>query len=277
MIIKTIFLSGISSVIFYFFNLIYQLIFSKIFPNFTIEDTNYLLFFSFIKALSFILLILLFFKIKNINFLKAKHNDHLLRNINNMCKYGSIIFFILFIIFLVIIKCNMNFFDSMIYSNDDININNFDNYTIKILIIVLLNVILEEFYFRLTLVRVLQEKYSEKVIALISAFSFGFIHFVDILSIISATIIGYFLALTFLKTKRLVYSIFLHYIINVDSIIILPIIKLFDPQEKMGENWMFLSFLIMFTIFFAMYILTKIVEKSSITRKQNVWLYNLRN
>lgn len=277
MIIKTIFLSGISSVIFYFFNLIYQLIFSKIFPNFTIEDTNYLLFFSFIKALSFILLILLFFKIKNINFLKAKHNDHLLRNINNMCKYGSIIFFILFIIFLVIIKCNMNFFDSMIYSNEDININNFDNYTIKILIIVLLNVILEEFYFRLTLVRVLQEKYSEKVIALISAFSFGFIHFVDILSIISATIIGYFLALTFLKTKRLVYSIFLHYIINVDSIIILPIIKLFDPQEKMGENWMFLSFLIMFTIFFAMYILTKIVEKSSITRKQNVWLYNLRN
>lgn len=270
MMIKTIFVSGISSFIFYFFNLIYQLIFSKIFPNFTIEDTNYLLFFSFIKALSFILLVLLFFKIKNINFLKAKHNDHLLSNINNMCKYGSIIFFILFIIFLVIIKCNMNFFDSMVYSNDDININNFDNYTMKILIIVLLNVILEEFYFRLTLVRVLQEKYSEKVIALISAFSFGFIHFVDILSIISATIIGYFLAVTFLKTKRLVYSIFLHYIINVDSIIILPIIKLFDPQEKLGENWMFLSFLIMFTIFFAMYILTKIVEKSSITRKQNV-------
>ncbi|MBS6720397.1 MAG: CPBP family intramembrane metalloprotease [Peptoniphilus harei] len=164
----------------------------------------------------------------------------------------------------------MNFFDSMVYSNDDININNFDNYTMKILIIVLLNVILEEFYFRLTLVGVLQEKYSEKVIALISAFSFGFIHFVDILSIISATIIGYFLAVTFLKTKRLVHSIFLHYIINVDSIIILPIIKLFDPQEKLGENWMFLSFLIMFTIFFAMYILTKIVEKSSITRKQNV-------
>lgn len=69
MMIKTIFVSGISSVIFYFFNLIYQLIFSKIFPNFTIEDTNYLLFFSFIKALSFILLLLLFFKIKqSINF-----------------------------------------------------------------------------------------------------------------------------------------------------------------------------------------------------------------
>ena len=94
----------------------------------------------------------------------------------------------------------MNFFDSMIYSNDGININKFDNF----LIIILINVILEEFYFRFTLVRVLQEKYSEKVIALISAFSFGFIHFVDILSIISATIIGYFLAVTFLKTKRLV-------------------------------------------------------------------------
>lgn len=277
MMIKTIFVSGISSFIFYFFNLIYQLIFSKIFPNFTIEDTNYLLFFSFIKALSFILLLLLLFKIKNISFLKNKNNDHLFSNINNMFKYGSIIFFIFFIIFLVIIKCNINFFDSMIYSNDAININNFDNYTIKILIIVLLNVILEEFYFRFTLVKVLQEKYSEKVIALISAFSFGFIHFVDILSIISATIIGYFLAVTFLKTKRLVYSIFLHYIINVDSIIILPIIKLFDPQEKLGENWMFLSFLIMFTIFFIMYILTKIIEKSSITRKQNVWLENLKN
>lgn len=272
MMIKTIFVSVISSFIFYFSNLIYQLISLKVFPSFTIEDTNYLVLFSLIKSLSFILMVLLFFKIKNINFLKAKHNDHLLSNINNMCKYGSIIFFILFIIFLVIIKCNMNFFDSMVYSNDDININNFDNYTMKILIIVLLNVILEEFYFRLTLVRVLQEKYSEKVIALISAFSFGFIHSVDILSIISATIIGYFIAVTFLKTKRLVYSIFLHYIINVDSIIILPIIKLFDPQEKLGENWMFLSFLIMFTIFFAMYILTKIVEKSSITRKQNVWL-----
>ena len=270
MMIKTIFLSVISSFIFYFSNLIYQLISLKVFPSFTIEDTNYLVLFSLIKSLSFILMVLLFFKIKNINFLKAKHNDHLLSNINNMCKYGSIIFFILFIIFLVIIKCNMNFFDSMVYSNDDKNINNFDNYTMKILIIVLLNVILEEFYFRLTLVRVLQEKYSEKVIALISAFSFGFIHSVDILSIISATIIGYFLAVTFLKAKRLVYSIFLHYIINVDSIIILPIIKLFDPQEKLGENWMFLSFLIMFTIFFAMYILTKIVEKSSITRKQNV-------
>ena len=277
MMIKTIFVSGISSFIFYFFNLIYQLIFSKIFPNFTIEDTNYLLFFSFIKALSFILLLLLLFKIKNISFLKNKNNDHLFSNINNMFKYGSIIFFIFFIIFLVIIKCNINFFDSMIYSNDAININNFDNYTIKILIIVLLNVILEEFYFRFTLVKVLQEKYSEKVIALISAFSFGFIHFVDILSIISATIIGYFLAVTFLKTKRLVYSIFLHYIINADSIIILPIIKLFDPQEKLGENWMFLSFLIMFTIFFIMYILTKIIEKSSITRKQNVWLENLKN
>ena len=271
MIIKTIFVSGISSVIFYFFNLIYQLIFSKIFPGFTIEDTNYLLFLSFIKALSFILLVLLFFKIKNINFLKAKHNDHLLSNINNMCKYGSIIFFIFFIIFLVIVKCNMDFFDSMIYSNDGININNFDNYTMKILIIVLLNVILEEFYFRFTLVKVLKEKYSEKVIALISAFSFGFIHSVDILSIISATIIGYFLAVTFLKTKRLVYSIFLHYIINVDSIIILPIIKLFDPQEKLGENWIFLSFLIMFLIFFIMYILTKILEKSSVTRNQGLW------
>lgn len=261
MIIKTIFVSGISSVFFYFFNLIYQLIFSKIFPNFTIKDTNYLLFFSFIKALSSILLLLLLFKIKNISFLKNKNNDHLLSNINNMCKYGSIIFFIFFIIFLVIIKCNMDFFDSMIYSNDGININNFDKYTMKILIIVLLNVILEEFYFRFTLVKVLEEKYSEKVIALISAFSFGFIHSVDILSIISATIIGYFLAVTFLKTKRLVYSIFLHYIINVDSIIVLPIIKLFDPQEKLGENWIFLSFLIMFTIFFIIYILTKILGK----------------
>lgn len=266
MIIKTIFVSGISSVIFYFFNLIYQLIGLKVFPSFTIEDTNYLLLFSLIKSLSFILLLLLFFKIKNINFLKAKHNDHLLSNINNMCKYGSIIFFIFFIIFLVIIKCNMDFFDSMIYSNDGININNFDNYTMKILIIVLLNVILEEFYFRFTLVKLLEEKYSEKVIALISAFSFGFIHSVDILSIISATIIGYFLAVTFLKTKRLVYSIFLHYIINVDSIIVLPIIKLFDPQEKLGENWIFLSFLIMFIIFFIMYILTKEVKKISVKK-----------
>lgn len=266
MIIKTIFVSVISTVIFYFINLIYQLIFSKIFPSFTIEDTNYLVLFSLIKSLSFILLVLLFFKIKNISFLKNKNNDHLLSNINNMFKYGSIIFFVFFIIFLVIIKCNMNFFDSMIYSNDAININNFDNYTMKILIIVLLNVILEEFYFRLTLVRILQEKYSEKVIALISAFSFGFIHFVDILSIISATIIGYFLAVTFLKTKRLIYSIFLHYIINVDSIIIFPIIKLFDPQEKLDENWMFLSFLIMFIIFFIMYILTKKVKKISVKK-----------
>ncbi|KXB71680.1 CAAX amino terminal protease family protein [Peptoniphilus sp. DNF00840] len=203
----------------------------------------------------------MFFKIKNISFLKSKYNDGLLSNINNMFKYGSIIFFIFFIIFLVIIKCNMNFFDSMIYSNDAININNFDNYTMKILIIVLLNVILEEFYFRFTLVKVLEEKYSEKVIALISAFSFGFIHSVDILSIISATIIGYFLAVTFLKTKRLVYSIFIHFIVNINSILINPIIKLLDPQEKLGENWLFLSFLIMFTIFFIMYILTKILGK----------------
>ena len=261
MIIKTIFVSGIASFIFYFFNLIYQLIFLKVFTSFNIEDTNHLLILSSIKSLLFILLIILFFKIKNISFLKSKYNDGLLSNINNMFKYGSIIFFIFFIIFLVIIKCNMDFFDSMIYSNDGININNFDKYTMKILIIVLLNVILEEFYFRFTLVKVLEEKYSEKVIALISAFSFGFIHSVDILSIISATIIGYFLAVTFLKTKRLVYSIFLHYIINVDSIIVLPIIKLFDPQEKLGENWIFLSFLIMFTIFFIMYILTKIIGK----------------
>lgn len=261
MIIKTIFVSGIASFIFYFFNLIYQLIFFKVFTSFNIEDTNHLLILSSIKSLLFILLIILFFKIKNISFLKSKYNDGLLSNINNMCKYGSIIFFILFIILLVIIKCNMDFFDSMIYSNDGININNFDNYTMKILIIVLLNVILEEFYFRFTLVKVLEEKYSEKVIALISAFSFGFIHFVDILSIISATIIGYFLAVIFLKTKRLVYSIFLHYIINVDSIIVLPIIKLFDPQEKLGENWIFLSLLIMFIIFFIMYILTKILVK----------------
>lgn len=261
MIIKTIFVSGIASFIFYFFNLIYQLIFLKVFTSFNIEDTNHLLILSSIKSLLFILLIILFFKIKNINFLKSKYNDGLLSNINNMFKYGSIIFFIFFIIFLVIIKCNMDFFDSMIYSNDGININNFDKYTMKILIIVLLNVILEEFYFRFTLVKVLEEKYSEKVIALISAFSFGFIHSVDILSIISATIIGYFLAVTFLKTKRLVYSIFLHYIINVDSIIVLPIIKLFDPQEKLGENWIFLSFLIMFTIFFIIYILTKILGK----------------
>lgn len=146
------------------------------------------------------------------------------------------------------------FFDSMIYSNDGININNFDKYTMKILIIVLLNVILEEFYFRFTLVKVLEEKYSEKVIALISAFSFGFIHSVDILSIISATIIGYFLAVTFLKTKRLVYSIFLHYIINVDSIIVLPIIKLFDPQEKLGENWIFLSFNYVYNFFYNIHI-----------------------
>lgn len=261
MIIKTIFVSGIASFIFYFFNLIYQLIFLKVFTSFNIEDTNHLLILSSIKSLLFILLIILFFKIKNISFLKSKYNDGLLSNINNMFKYGSIIFFIFFIIFLVIIKCNMDFFDSMIYSNDGININNFDKYTMKILIIVLLNVILEEFYFRFTLVKVLEEKYSEKVIALISAFSFGFIHSVDILSIISATIIGYFLAVTFLKTKRLVYSIFLHYIINVDSIIVLPIIKLFDPQEKLGENWIFLSFLIMFTIFFIIYILTKILGK----------------
>ncbi|WP_277221672.1 CPBP family intramembrane glutamic endopeptidase [Peptoniphilus vaginalis] len=261
MIIKTIFVSGIASFIFYFFNLIYQLIFLKVFTSFNIEDTNHLLILSSIKSLLFILLIILFFKIKNISFLKSKYNDGLLSNINNMFKYGSIIFFIFFIIFLVIIKCNMNFFDSMIYSNDAININNFDNYTMKILIIVLLNVILEEFYFRFTLVKVLEEKYSEKVIALISAFSFGFIHSVDILSIISATIIGYFLAVTFLKTKRLVYSIFLHFIVNINSILINPIIKLLDPQEKLGENWLFLSFLIMFTIFFIMYILTKILGK----------------
>ena len=87
MMIKTIFVSVISSFIFYFSSLIYQLISLKVFPNFTIKDTNYLLFFSFIKALSFILLLLLFFKIKNISFLKNKNNDHLLSNINNMCKY----------------------------------------------------------------------------------------------------------------------------------------------------------------------------------------------
>lgn len=65
MMIKTIFVSVISSFIFYFSSLIYQLISLKVFPSFTIEDTNYLVLFSLIKSLSFILLVLLFFKIKN--------------------------------------------------------------------------------------------------------------------------------------------------------------------------------------------------------------------
>ncbi|MCI5643999.1 MAG: CPBP family intramembrane metalloprotease [Peptoniphilus sp.] len=147
----------------------------------------------------------------------------------------------------------------MIYTSDGVNINKLDINTLKFLIIVFMNVILEEFYFRLTLVKFLEKKYSERNILLISAFSFGFIHFVDVLAIISATIIGYFLALTFLKTKRLVYSIFLHFIVNINSILINPIIKLLDPQEKFGENWIFISSLIMFIIFFIIYILTKII------------------
>lgn len=64
MMIKTIFVSVISSFIFYFSNLIYQLISLKVFPSFTIEDTNYLVLFSLIKSLSFILMVLLFFKSK---------------------------------------------------------------------------------------------------------------------------------------------------------------------------------------------------------------------
>ncbi|MDD7352824.1 MAG: CPBP family intramembrane metalloprotease [Peptoniphilaceae bacterium] len=147
----------------------------------------------------------------------------------------------------------------MIYTSDGVNINKLDINTLKFLIIVFMNVILEEFYFRLTLVKFLEKKYSERNILLISAFSFGFIHFVDVLAIISATIIGYFLAITFLKTKRLVYSIFLHFIVNINSILINPIIKLLDPQEKFGENWIFISSLIMFIIFFIIYILTKII------------------
>lgn len=153
----------------------------------------------------------------------------------------------------------MKFFDNMIYTSDGVNINKLDINTLKFLIIVFMNVILEEFYFRLTLVKFLEKKYSERNILLISAFSFGFIHFVDVLAIISATIIGYFLAITFLKTKRLVYSIFLHFIVNINSILINPIIKLLDPQEKFGENWIFISSLIMFIIFFIIYILTKII------------------
>ncbi|MGF0095864.1 CPBP family intramembrane glutamic endopeptidase [Peptoniphilus sp. SGI.035] len=147
----------------------------------------------------------------------------------------------------------------MIYTSDGVNINKLDINTLKFLIIVFMNVILEEFYFRLTLVKFLEKKYSERNILLISAFSFGFIHFVDVLAIISATIIGYFLAITFLKTKRLVYSIFLHFIVNINSILINPIIKLLDPQEKFGENWIFISSLIMFIIFFIIYTLTKII------------------
>lgn len=153
----------------------------------------------------------------------------------------------------------MKFFDNMIYTSDGVNINKLDINTLKFLIIVFMNVILEEFYFRLTLVKFLEKKYSERNILLISAFSFGFIHFVDVLAIISATIIGYFLAITFLKTKRLVYSIFLHFIVNINSILINPIIKLLDPQEKFGENWIFISSLIMFIIFFIIYTLTKII------------------
>lgn len=259
MIIKTIFVSGIASFIFYLFNLIYQLIFLKVFTSFNIEDTNHLLILSSIKSLLFILLIIFFFKIKNISFLKSKYNDGLLSNIINMCKYGSTIFFIHFIIFFIVIKYNMKFFDNMIYTSDGVNINKLDINTLKFLIIVFMNVILEEFYFRLTLVKFLEEKYSERNILLISAFSFGFIHFVDVLAIISATIIAYFLAVTFLKTKRLVYSIFLHFIVNINSILINPIIKLLDPQEKFGENWIFISSLIMFIIFFIIYILTKII------------------
>lgn len=57
------------------------------------------------------------------------------------------------------------------------------------LIIIFINVVIEESYFRLTLTRILEEKYSENKILLISAFSFGIIHFVDILTIISAAII----------------------------------------------------------------------------------------
>lgn len=64
MIIKTIFVSGIASFIFYFFNLIYQLIFLKVFKSFNIGDTNHLLILSSIKSLLFIFLIILFLKLK---------------------------------------------------------------------------------------------------------------------------------------------------------------------------------------------------------------------
>lgn len=116
--------------------------------------------------------------------------------------------------------------------------------------------------------RILEEKYSENKILLISAFSFGIIHFVDILTIISAAIIGYYLARTFLETKRLFYSILLHFIINIRSILIFPIIKFLDPVEMLGEKWIFISFLIMSLIFFIIYILTEIVGKNYVTSNE---------
>ncbi|WP_430409339.1 CPBP family intramembrane glutamic endopeptidase [Kordia sp.] len=92
--------------------------------------------------------------------------------------------------------------------------------------------ILEELFFRKFLLQKLLEKNSQKVSIIISSVCFAIIHIETPYNLIPTFVFGIVSSLIFIKTKKIGYSIFLHFLFN------LLVITLQHGYDSIFDKWL---------------------------------------
>lgn len=104
------------------------------------------------------------------------------------------------------------------YSEFQTNISSFSGFKPALfynsITILIISPILEELFFRKFLLHKLLEKNRQIIAIIISSLCFALIHIETPLNLIPALIFGIISGLIFIKTKRIIYSIILHFLVN---------------------------------------------------------------
>ena len=104
-----------------------------------------------------------------------------------------------------------------------------DNHPLKVLFVVILAPVLEEYVFRKQLLD-RTRRYGEKTAALLSAVTFGLLH-QNLYQFFYAFALGFLMAYIYLRTGRLRYSAILHTVINFMGSVLAPwMLKLADTE-----------------------------------------------
>jgi membrane protease YdiL (CAAX protease family) len=104
------------------------------------------------------------------------------------------------------------------YSEFETDISSFSGFTPTLLYnsitILIISPILEELFFRKFLLNKLLEKNSQIIAIIISSLCFAIIHIETPLNLVPTFIFGIISGLIFVKTKKIIYSIILHFLVN---------------------------------------------------------------
>lgn len=98
--------------------------------------------------------------------------------------------------------------------------------------ILILSPLLEELFFRKFLLKELLKRNSQKISLIISSICFALIHLETPFNVIPVFIFGLISGLLFIKTKRIIYSIVLHFLVNL-------MVQTFYIFDFTFDKWMF--------------------------------------